>query len=621
MVQGFYTLEEAAQILGMSADELKQLSKRGELRAFQDRGSLRFRTSEVEELARQRGQRSDPDLPLGEAPHPRPTDSPAPKASPPPGTDVFDFSLDLGDEQVQLGQEVLGETPSGRRKTSSKSDPKKGPPSPAPKPGSDSDVRLVAEGSDLDVRLAGDSDVKIGEPGSKPPGTSSKSGSPSPKPRRRTGAHMDSAERLVGLDSDSDVKIVGVDDSAVGRKPPKSGTDSDVRLEKGTPRRDSDDALLTEEIDLDAEIRKAEEAAKEKSDPKSKTLPKAKQPEFPTTSPFELSDADEMKVDLPKPAAGKGKDRRSPSSSDMLLVPQRGPDSSSDFDLTPAAQDQSPIELGSDEFQLEVADEGEVGLGDLPAVKGRDSGINLRDPKDSGISLEQAGDGSDEIEFELSLDAESTPKPAPAAEADSDSEFELTIDESGGLAPVEQEAAAPEKDIFETDFDVPALEDESGSQAMALDESDSDLDSSDFDIALSDADMAAEEESGSQVVALDEEEAEAGAATVQRPAPKKKTVLLPEADEEEGLDDLMGVAGEAVVEEELEEEEAPALVGAAPAPVEWGAWSLLLLPCVLVLLLVGMLAFELLQGMTGYHKPGLLTSQLAKILKAPLPKD
>jgi len=43
----------------------------------------------------------------------------------------------------------------------------------------------------------------------------------------------------------------------------------------------------------------------------------------------------------------------------------------------------------------------------------------------------------------LSLDPESTPKPAPVAqEDDSSSEFELTLDDSGGLAPLEEEAGS-----------------------------------------------------------------------------------------------------------------------------------------------------------------------------------
>src|SRR5262245_19828441 len=65
----YYTMEEAARILGTSAEELKQLAKRGELRPFQDRGTLRFRAQEIDELARRRGRASDssPDLQLGEA--------------------------------------------------------------------------------------------------------------------------------------------------------------------------------------------------------------------------------------------------------------------------------------------------------------------------------------------------------------------------------------------------------------------------------------------------------------------------------------------------------------------------------------------------------------------------
>ena len=85
---------------------------------------------------------------------------------------------------------------------------------------------------------------------------------------------------------------------------------------------------------------------------------------------------------------------------------------------------------------------------------------------------------------------------------------ELTLDDSGGLSPMDSGDSATaqvkgdsvEKDIFETDFEVPALEDDSGSQVAPLD---TDLDSSDFDIALDDS--AVEDESASQVVALDEE--------------------------------------------------------------------------------------------------------------------
>src|SRR5262249_37404779 len=154
-------------------------------------------------------------------------------------------SVDVAEEEVPIGKEPLGETPSGKKR-GSKPDSKKGPPSP--KPGSDSDVRLVADGSDLEFHIATDSDVKMVDdrgPKSVPPAPRS------PGPKRRTGAHHDSKEHLVGLGGDSDVKIVGAEDSAVGKQPARSASDSDIRLEGiGPSKKGSDDALLTEEIDL-----------------------------------------------------------------------------------------------------------------------------------------------------------------------------------------------------------------------------------------------------------------------------------------------------------------------------------------------------------------------------------
>jgi hypothetical protein len=342
-------------------------------------------------------------------------------------------------------------------------------------------------------------------------------------------------------------------------------------------------------------------------------------------------------------------------------------DSSDDFELTPAAEvGSSPIELGSDELKsLKPDDSDEVGLGELTgAGGGKRSGINLQDPADSGISLEQGG--SDEIEFELSLDAGATPKPEAAAGGaeDSSNEFELTMDDSGEAAAQKAEgdedtssefelsldvgdsgaAAAPkaddsdsefeltldaeggrgdaladeeggEKDIFETDFEVPALDEESGSEAVALEENDTDLEgSSDFDLALDEGEGGAEDaESGSQVVALEEgEEADEGAETVARPR-RARGAPAAEAEEEGGEFDLEGGA-----EAEEEEEAAPAVVEAKPAP--WGVWpAVLLLPSVVILFFVGLMCFELVGTMWGYHKTGRATG--AGVLLHPLAKS
>jgi hypothetical protein len=704
MAQDYYTLEEAANIVHMAPDDLKALARKGELRSFQDRGTWRFRVQDIDELARRRGQGSDPDLVLGESAGPKPADSPAPR-SPAKSreAEVFDFTFD--DESVGVGKEFLLDVPgSGRKQDGSKKDgpksaPKSGPKSPgpkspgprspAPKPGSDSDVRLVAQGSDVDFQLAVDSDAKLVDdsapPQSKPRGRTGVSGPTSPRPggqpdsKRRPGTAppgppTDSGVRLVPMDSDSDVRIVGPgSDEAelpLGESRPPSHSDSDIRLEQQQQQKPaSDESMLTEEINLDEELRQ-QDAKKPSSQAKIRPKPPSS-PTLPSTSPFELSQGELNLPPLDVEPTPQAKANPKDSSSDFELTPNKPGSSgdleisSSDFDITPAATTSSPVEpppSSEDEFRLDLPDD-EVALG------GPASGISLTNPADSGISLEQGGEGSDEIEFELTLDADSTPKPAAAPSpadsdsefeltldaeapspsssdsefeltldseepkpgvADSDSEFELTVDDSGGLSPLETEASplakadSGEQDIFETDFEVPALEEESGSEAVALD-ADTNLDSSDFDLALDEQDAAADEESGSQVVALDEEEAGDAEATVQKPGRKakakakaKKQAAVEEEEEAEAepFGDLEEEA-EVQAEEELEEE-APARTVVKEKllpPAPWPVWpTVFMLPCVAVMIVVALLGFELVQSMNDYKSPGLITRTLTDMI-------
>src|SRR6185436_18817700 len=53
MTQGFYSLDEAANVLGMAPDELNRMAQRREVRAFADRGTWRFRTQDIDEMAQQ----------------------------------------------------------------------------------------------------------------------------------------------------------------------------------------------------------------------------------------------------------------------------------------------------------------------------------------------------------------------------------------------------------------------------------------------------------------------------------------------------------------------------------------------------------------------------------------
>src|SRR5512142_1527661 len=62
----FFTLEEAARILGMHPEELKTKAQHREVRAFLDRGSWRFRVVDIDELARRRGMGSEAELRLSD---------------------------------------------------------------------------------------------------------------------------------------------------------------------------------------------------------------------------------------------------------------------------------------------------------------------------------------------------------------------------------------------------------------------------------------------------------------------------------------------------------------------------------------------------------------------------
>jgi hypothetical protein len=651
----YYTLEEAASKLQMAPDDLREMAKRKEVRAFQDRGSWRFRAQEIDELARERGLGSDPEVQMADAGKPAAPPAKSGPKSPPPDSDriAIDFSLESGEK-------------SGDKPPSSKSGGKSG--ARSPKPGkSDSDVRLVMD-SNLDFQIELDSDVRLEGSGPK-----SSSGSGSRKSKVKPG---DSSVRLVDKPSDSDVKVVpAASDSDVRPRSGKAPSDSDIRLQEageGGSKKKVTESVTEEIIDLDAEAAKLEQ--KPGSSGQRPRLSQAAN--LPTSSPFELSEAD-MGLNAP-PAKGP----KSPAKA------KTDKDSSSDFELVAFDSSKSPSELGSGEIPLLSGDE-DVGLGDLAGPGAGSSGINLRDPADSGISLEQGG--SDEIEFELSLDAGTTPKPTtpkPAKDAkkkdakkqeddsssefelsldddapsdpsssefelslddapsdpsssefelsldssdaigvqsedSSDSEFELTLDDEGGLSDMEDE---PGKDIFEpTNFDVPALEDESGSEAVAIDEA-TDFEDSDFEISVDSIPAVGDE---SQVVALEGEEADDAAATVAKPRKKKskldKGVVVEEEEDMAALDldlDESGRKKPAVEVEEEEEEEAAAVA----APTEWGALpAALLIPTVVVLFLVGLMGYELVQGMFGYNRPArvskLLLDPVARMFDESLPKE
>ena len=175
----FYTLEEAARVLGMSPEELKSKAQHREIRAFLDGGSWRFRVIDIDELARRRGLGSDAELRL--------SDLEVPAAAGGENLDDLDLSeFQLGTAKPDVANETMDlsalKSPSGERPVGESSgeqdilfDDLSVPPGPVTgsssviigmqssgKLPSDSDVRLVPD--NVNVKGSSDSDVRLASP-------------------------------------------------------------------------------------------------------------------------------------------------------------------------------------------------------------------------------------------------------------------------------------------------------------------------------------------------------------------------------------------------------------------------------------------------------------------------
>ena len=200
------------------------------------------------------------------------------------------------------------------------------------------------------------------------------------------------------------------------------------------------------------------------------------------------------------------------------------------------------------------------------------------------------------------------------------SEFELTLDDNGDLASVGDDEApqvkskkgADEQDIFETDFEVPALDDSDDATVA-----DSELESSDFDLALDDSELAQEDESGSQVVALDED-SENEIPTEGDEASSDDVEVEAESGEFSALDEDVQVEEEEGADVDVDEEESGRPVRTQTVtklmpPAPWGVMPVIfMLPCVIVMMLVGILGYELVQSSANAKPPGPLTVMLAE---------
>jgi len=361
---------------------------------------------------------------------------------------------------------------------------------------------------------------------------------------------------------------------------------------------------------------------------------------------------------LPPPKSGKA-------------PPPQKDDDSSEFELNLDPD-------SSDEFELSLADDSsdEISLGDLPSTTDGDSkaglasGININRPRDAGVSLERNSKkipavnldsgriskklpkpkDDDEVDFELSLDqpgasskklaSSKNLSPSSKKIESQDSEFdlnlddsvELTADDSDSFADVSLEAEEDDKknDIFETDFEIPALDDDSASEAVAIDEADTDLESSDFDLAIDEG--AEDDESGSEAIVLDDEIDE----PVRKPGKKKRAVVeddesdieidsdnvsFDEMDLDESVSASRALKGIKQGDVEPVIEERVVVLQTAP----WGIMpAIFMLPTIFIVFIAGLMAYEMMHSMWGYHQPtkpaSLVIDNVADILDMK-PKD
>jgi hypothetical protein len=406
----FYTLEEAARVLGMDPENLKAEAQQRKVRAFLDGGTWRFRVGDVDELARRRGMGSDAELPLSDLDMP-----PVPSSESLDEIDLSEFQLgvvnpDLGAPTIEStagaapvsdsgDQDILLDDLSLPPTTMTSSSVIIGMQSTGGRLPSDSDVRLIPDNtsgsgsrpSDSDVRLApqefkaaSDSDVKPAKPKAKAPGDSDVT-------VRQPG---DSDVTLIAGDSSVQDSLFvapgGLGDTAV-RKSPLSGSGSSSEV---TPAFDSD-----------------------------------------ADSDFDLT----------------------PSSIEDALVP----DSGSDFEL-------SALE-GSDEF--EATPLAGPSDSDVTAAEPGFSGINLSRPSDSGINLQMASGlglgGADSIE--LAPLSGSNIKPVTAPPGKPKPSLAKTPPPAARKPGDGKAKGKAEKDIFDdTDFEVDALDSDKDSDDRTM---------------------------------------------------------------------------------------------------------------------------------------------------------
>ena len=568
----FYTLEEAARVLGMSPESLKLKAQQREIRAFMDSGSWRFRVADVDELARRQGMGSDPDISLSD-----------PDLFAPPSE--MGSNDDLGASEFQLGV--------------SKFDA--GPPS----------VEMATGTGEQDLLL---DDIKV------PPNPMTGSSSTIIGMERSSKRPADSDVRIVpptGLGrgaSDSDVRVVGVSDSDVKLKGGGIGkrlSDSDVTLV-------SDDVIPPAPSGLKTDPKAAQFGS-------SAEIDAAKQ----GSSDFELSPSDKF-LDALKPDSGSDFELTALDASSDEFDSIAAKPSPSDSDVTAAEPSASGINLGRpSDSGINLQQVGGLGMADVdsielapldseddypqsqskPAAKapaGKAPAAKSKQAVNPGATIAPGmpSPGATIAPGMMSPGATIAPgMPSPGATIAPGMMSPGATIAPGMRAPgatmapgtIRSDQIARDKDIFEdTDFEVEAIGGSSDrdDRTMQIDAA------SDFDVDDSD--------SASEVFALDEEDVDQNAATAMAPSVVSgddefssdegpTSSEMASSWEEEGASS--GIASAAVPSQV----QAP-MISAPSAGAEWsGLWVGFLSAATVLMLFLAFVSFDLVRNL--YPRP------------------
>lgn len=406
MAKKYLTLQEAAERLGMTAEELGQQREDGVIRGFANRGSWKFREDDVAEFARSRETDSSPEIPLAALRGEEQDENIAERLSETDSdSDVQLFSdsslfdddddaddLSTSDSDVRLAGDSgpIMDPDEGDENVLafSASDDMSN---------SDSDVQLIAVGTDPDI------DLSSGATGDGDNGPDAIDDSDSDVKLSTT----DFGEELSGLsmDSDSDVQITSAEGDESGIL--LTDSDSDIRLTSEDADSDSEVSLVHSESDAAAGDTAGEINVRQQAGDQTET-------------DMALL-GDELDLQLSDPDADAGELGSAtvalPEDSDLKLIDSLD-DDDDDSGITISTDDDSGIALDIDDsgISLQANDSG-ISLEGVDSGFADDSGISL-DAGDSGISLD-AGDSG------ISLDAGDS---GIALAADQDSGISLQDD-------------------------------------------------------------------------------------------------------------------------------------------------------------------------------------------------